>query len=354
MSTISACVCPSEIQIGYLIDAARKSQVNNSAAYSRLALLAYELIINLGREKELIWEQKWRASTLIYFLLRYPVFAFQIFNVYTSAYTSSSQYEQAYQQSFCLECPPNCDTLNRFTWALTIIPTRLAITASFVLRVYAILALGRAGLILAILLGTVGLSSVALDIWQDAQMTCSTPTNPISTILTFFLLAAFDIIATGIIIFRAITLFREAGWRVLRSSGIFSALVQQGLIYFSTVTIVQLVVILLYYLPQGTYSLILNNYSLFLSSILLSRFVLDLRELHAHPHRTPWSEGNTQTFTSMRFRSAQTDSGGGLAGAVRDFEDVLSRGSIADTVGSDSTEDPSETCIECHEVHLRT
>ena len=116
--------------------------------------------------------------------------------------------------------------------------------------------------------------------WQDAQMTCSTPTNPMyavsfridhdfshstfvvvcydarnyrpgtdattATILTFFLLAAFDITTTGIcvvcptssaltsynivgiIIFRAITLFREAGWRVLHSSGIFSALVQQG------------------------------------------------------------------------------------------------------------------------------
>lgn len=122
-----------------------------------------------------------------------------------------------------------------------------------------------------------------------------------ATILTFFLLAAFDIITTGIcvvcptssaltsynitgiIIFRAITLFREAGWRVLRSSGIFSALVQQGELRYhfvtrcilttfrrlniflvsrtntlnppynvpttvgSTVTVIQLVVILLYY-----------------------------------------------------------------------------------------------------------
>lgn len=125
--------------------------------------------------------------------------------------------------------------------------------------------------------------------WQDAQMTCSTPTNPLyvvsflidhgfsdstfvvvcydarnyrpgtnattATILTFFLLAAFDIITTGIcvvcptssaltsynitgiIIFRAITLFREAGWwHVLRSSGIFSALVQQGKLRYRFVT----------------------------------------------------------------------------------------------------------------------
>ncbi|EKM58239.1 uncharacterized protein PHACADRAFT_252415 [Phanerochaete carnosa HHB-10118-sp] len=42
----------------------------------------------MSREIDLVWRQKWRASTAIYFLLRYPVVAFQIFNVYASSYTT--------------------------------------------------------------------------------------------------------------------------------------------------------------------------------------------------------------------------------------------------------------------------
>ena len=50
------------------------------------ALLAYDLLLNISREADLIWRQKWRASTVIYFFLRYPVVAFQVFNAYASVH----------------------------------------------------------------------------------------------------------------------------------------------------------------------------------------------------------------------------------------------------------------------------
>ncbi|GJE94550.1 hypothetical protein PsYK624_107200 [Phanerochaete sordida] len=146
----------------HAIHAAMESHVNKCAAYSRLALLAYDLLLNTGREVDLVWRQKWRASTAIYFFLRYPVIAFQIFNVYASAYTT-----------------PHCDALYRFTWAFSILLTRVAITASFALRIYAILDLSRIAFAIAAGLGLVGLTAIGLDIWQDIQVSCSTSSNPI-------------------------------------------------------------------------------------------------------------------------------------------------------------------------------
>ena len=53
-----------------------------------VALLAYDVLINLAREKRLVWDEKFRPSSVLYYLTRYPVVAFQIFNVYASAYTT--------------------------------------------------------------------------------------------------------------------------------------------------------------------------------------------------------------------------------------------------------------------------
>ena len=75
----------------------------------------------------------------------------------------------------------SCDALYRFTWAFSILLTRVAITgeslrylmelvadrdaaASFSLRIYAILDLSRIALVIATGLGLVGLSAIGLDI----------------------------------------------------------------------------------------------------------------------------------------------------------------------------------------------
>lgn len=52
-----------------------------------VALLAYDVLINLAREKRLVWDEKFRPSSVLYYLTRYPVVAFQIFNV---VYTPST------------------------------------------------------------------------------------------------------------------------------------------------------------------------------------------------------------------------------------------------------------------------
>jgi len=46
------------------------------------ALLAYDILLNLGREKRLVWEESFRISTVLYYILRYPVIAFQVFTLF--------------------------------------------------------------------------------------------------------------------------------------------------------------------------------------------------------------------------------------------------------------------------------
>jgi len=284
----------------------------------------------MSREIDLVWRQKWRASTVIYFFLRYPVIAFQIFNVYASSYTT-----------------PHCDALYRFTWAFSILLTRVAITASFVLRIYAILGLSRIAFFVGAGLGLVGLSTIGLDIWQDIQVSCSTSSNPISTVLTFFLLAAFDVLTTAILLVRTVVLIRQEGWEMLKGQGLLALIINQGLVYFFTVATVQVIVIVLYYLPQGVYSLVLNNYALLISSILLSRFLLDLREMHTHPNSTLH---DAETLTAPKFspiggstiRLSSRDSREPTPEIVRDFGDPSSEVLLANEGYMDWFEDELE------------
>ncbi|KAI0703429.1 hypothetical protein BC835DRAFT_1318818 [Cytidiella melzeri] len=148
----------------HAIHFARQSQVNKCAAYSRLALLTYDLVLSASREKELIWQREFRSSSVIYVILRYPVIAFQLFNVVIGHTTIH-----------------DCNVLYRFTWAASSIITRLAITVSFMLRVYAMMSLSRTGLVLAGFLGLVGASTIGLDVWQDIQVSCATSSNPLCT-----------------------------------------------------------------------------------------------------------------------------------------------------------------------------
>lgn len=52
------------------------------------ALLGYDILINLSREKRLVWDTDFRPSSVVYYMVRYPVIAYQVFNVsYTPGVT---------------------------------------------------------------------------------------------------------------------------------------------------------------------------------------------------------------------------------------------------------------------------
>ncbi|KAJ3862875.1 hypothetical protein EV359DRAFT_65281 [Lentinula novae-zelandiae] len=111
--------------IGYLVERAsmgieydlRKQQIANYAAFAKLgehrpsfspkpvthglnlvALLAYDITINMGREVRLVWStsDRFRWSNVIYFTNRYPVVAYQIWSVcYTPNIPQASVYKHS-------------------------------------------------------------------------------------------------------------------------------------------------------------------------------------------------------------------------------------------------------------------
>lgn len=46
------------------------------------ALLVYDIILMFGREKRYIWDAKFRLSTVLYLLVRYPVIVYQVYQIW--------------------------------------------------------------------------------------------------------------------------------------------------------------------------------------------------------------------------------------------------------------------------------
>ncbi|TFK52117.1 hypothetical protein OE88DRAFT_1605752, partial [Heliocybe sulcata] len=232
----------------------------------RLALMFYDMFLNIGREKRLVWDSKFRASSVVYLCVRYPLVAFQVFQV--SWTTSTPQVRRP------------CDTIEQATWGIALIPTRVAICISFVLRVYAVTGGGKffAGILTLISLLIIGLDIVHVRCpFLRSPSACNLILPPTATVLTFISLIVFDVIATVVISWRLLRAIRESGgFAKLTGQNMVGLVMRSGVLYFNVMTGIQLGAVVLYF---GTYSSVLNNYTLLLSSILTARFLLDLRAM---------------------------------------------------------------------------
>ncbi|KAJ3911463.1 hypothetical protein F5877DRAFT_73160, partial [Lentinula edodes] len=209
------------IYVDYLVERAsmgieydlRKQQIANYAAFAKLALLVYDITINMGREVRLVWStsDRFRWSNVIYFTNRYPVVAYQIWSV---CYTPNIPQASGYRHSLtmiALNLINFCDALYQFFWFFSFIPTRIAITVSWILRVYAVV---DHGLVFAIMLSLLGLAIVGFDILQGVQSSCTHNTlssETLSGVMTYISLAVFDILATLLVTNRMIQAIRGCG-----------------------------------------------------------------------------------------------------------------------------------------------
>ncbi|TFK49406.1 hypothetical protein OE88DRAFT_1727176 [Heliocybe sulcata] len=274
------------------IHEARKAEVNKYANLSRLALMTYDIVLNLGREKQLVWDTKFRTYSMLYYMSRYPLVPFTIFEaLYTPTVPQTVRIS-----GIC------CKAIYQSTWAIALILTRVAIIASFVLRVYAVTM--AKGYFLVFLLTLAGIAVLVFDILQVAD--------------TSFV---FDVLATAIISCRLYRVIRQAGGLQRLSSQSMAGLVMRsGAMYFNVMTGIQVGSIILYSEPQGVYSQALNNYTLLLSSILTSRFLLDLHSAALHP-RVPESISTDRFSTQMNsIKEKKSWRRWGLT-VVQDFED---------------------------------
>ncbi|PPR08184.1 hypothetical protein CVT24_001534 [Panaeolus cyanescens] len=200
----------------------------------------------------------------------------------------------------------SCDALNRFTFTISIILTRIAIVISFILRVYAIT---DRSIFFMSFLSILGLLSTALDIVQVKELSCTQKSNPLGNcdphksssrkftihstltvaafVLTFISLIVFDVVATILLIWKLANVVKlYGGIRKLGSESVVGLMMRSGTLYFAVITGIQLGAVILYFLPQGLFSTVLNDYTLIVSSILISRFLLDMRSMsEAQTHK---------------------------------------------------------------------
>ncbi|KZV78425.1 hypothetical protein EXIGLDRAFT_783855 [Exidia glandulosa HHB12029] len=265
--------------------AARQSQVMTSANVSRLALLVWDYVINLDCERRFIWQKDFRASSALYYTIRYPVVAFQIFNLLSD------------------KTDPHCNAYDQLCFTLSITIPRVALCTAFVLRAYAVMQKVIVGYILVGVLAAVGALSVILDIVQTAELSCTQATSPLALVLTFISLIVFDVLATGMLAMRIVHVVRDGGgFHKLGSSDLYHLLIRSGALYYVVITALQAGAVALYFLPQGVYSTVLNNYLTPLSTILVSRFLIDLREMVDVDHISNTS--HPSDFSDSRLRSA--------------------------------------------------
>ncbi|GAW10144.1 hypothetical protein LENED_012377 [Lentinula edodes] len=113
-------------------------------------------------------------------------------------------------------------------------------------------------LFFVVILTALGVAIVGLDVWQGVQSSCSQSSDKLM-----------------------IKTIRWGGkLKGLESSRIAAYILRSGVLYFGAVTVPQLIAIALYFDPQQGSSTILNNFMLVISSIMVSRFLLDLREIN--------------------------------------------------------------------------
>ncbi|KAF8995710.1 hypothetical protein BDQ17DRAFT_1365344 [Cyathus striatus] len=256
----------------------RQTQINTYAAYSHITLYAYDILLNLAREKQLIWADPFRFSSILYYFVRYPVIAKQIFSLFSNPHMK------------------DCDTWYRFTSAITLVIVRIAIVVSFVLRVYAVM---ERGIFFVCVLSILGLLAVVLDVVQVTELSCTETSNPLAFMLTFISLIVFDIIAMILLTWKTASVVRlQGGVKQLGSESVVWLIMKNGTLYFIVITGIQLGAVVLYFLPQGLYSTVLNDYTLIISSILVSRFLLDLRFMSSSRADDRF---HSTRFTSLHF-----------------------------------------------------
>ncbi|KIK58838.1 hypothetical protein GYMLUDRAFT_45133 [Collybiopsis luxurians FD-317 M1] len=256
----------------------RKQQIATYAAYSKLALLLYEVIINLDREVLLVWStcDSFQWSNTIYLVNRYPLVAYQIWNVYYTPYM------------------PHCDTFYKVFFYLCIIPTRTAISIVWIQCVYATYH----NSLLCWVISILGVAAVGVDIYQGIDSSCTHNTSlseTLSGVLTYITLTAFDLVATFSVIIKLIqTILKSGGFQTVGRRSLLKYVFRSGILYFGAVTVPQLVAVALYFAPHGMYSTIVNNFLLHLSSVMTARFLLGLRETRGVQGKSEYLDNDMQ------------------------------------------------------------
>ncbi|KAF8523517.1 hypothetical protein BU17DRAFT_63803 [Hysterangium stoloniferum] len=249
-----------------------------------VALYVWDILINLQREKELMWDKKFKASTFLYFMVRYPVIAKSIFQI---IYTPETHQPFLPYISYWFEAATNgLDLRTQSLFSLHVLLSRIIYDSNytitylvcFILRVY-VVTQGKARKFFTLVVSLLALASLAMKSVELTQTTCSETAPHI----------VFDLVVSLIVSWKLVGIIGlRGGLKTLGGNNISALLMRSGVLYFVLITIIQIAAVVQNFLlnfqnPQNPYNSFLNDYTTIFASVLIAHFLLDLRQALLKP-----------------------------------------------------------------------
>ncbi|KDQ23241.1 hypothetical protein PLEOSDRAFT_1079413 [Pleurotus ostreatus PC15] len=208
--------------------------------WSSIALLFYDYALTFPLEVKYIWGSKVRLSTILYIFCRYALVANVLYLL-----AIANRLKQG------------------IIGALSVLG-RAAVIVTFTGRTYAIYA---RNIYILIYLGLIGTACIALDIPPT-----SIDVRP--NLLLSILMVIFEYSSAILTITRSLVAFK-VGRRKGRSKGLINLIFEQGVLYFSIISLFTTTAVILN--VAGFFQRLLNAYTLPLSGLLTARFLLHIR-----------------------------------------------------------------------------
>jgi len=242
-----------------------------------LCLFLYDFLLTFSKEVETIWRSKIRPSTVLYFIMRYLPLA------------------QVVLYGTVMPNVPDCARLSIIVNCLGLV-ARLGIAFSLVARTYAICAQSRVILVVFALLG---ISGTILDGSQFSTDLCAN-ISPTKTYLLQLLDTSLRLVFEAAVIIISIIktwgfLSLQSGLGAFQGRTVTGLLLSNGIMYFSTVFMLELMDILLPVVAPASLANVGAPLSLPIPAILMGRFILELRDI------TTASRQRSDMLTTIHF-----------------------------------------------------
>ncbi|KAJ7598147.1 hypothetical protein C8J56DRAFT_912727 [Mycena floridula] len=229
--------------------------------YCSLALLYYDYALTLPLEVKYIWGQKLRLSTLLYWCCRYALIANLLFLLAIANKLGSS-----------------CDTWYKIISALSVLG-RAAVLFTMTAKNFAIF--GRNKYVLGYFM-VIAVACIAMDISHVPGVKCqgSFSNVIVSDLLHILMLVAEYSAALFMLVrvYQAIKVNGGVWWNRAQRRGFMYLVFEQGVMYFSIVSIFTMAsVVLNFCAPDWFLQRLLNALTLPITCLLTARFLLHLR-----------------------------------------------------------------------------
>ncbi|KAF8589325.1 hypothetical protein K439DRAFT_1658028 [Ramaria rubella] len=264
-----------------LVEAALGEILQTRMNLAVLVLLSYDYLILLSGEVRLMWTAKFRTSTLLYYSVRYPLVMRKLALVIVGHSSSL----------------PHCITFLRISDVLQA-SNRVAVIAVIVLRTYAICDQNR---FIFVGLGLLGLGNAVIDYYSIPFDSCDVTAlsrmiimlhlaNSVTRLVfdtAVLVLTLHKMIAIGMLHHRAF---------IRRGSSISFIILTNSSFYFGVLFTVEILNTVALFVASPSFKRFINPIPLPISAILVSRFLLELRQANLNP----WT---TQSLTKLTVAS---------------------------------------------------